>query len=88
MKEEKHEGVVDRIEDDRVVILVESLKKDVILPVENLSDDIEPGVTVDVFFDEDGVVDIQRVESDQEQKASLEDRLSKLKKSKSKFSKE
>lgn len=88
MKEEKHEGVVDRIEDDRVVILVESLKKDVILPVENLSDDIEPGVTVDVFFDEDGVVDIQRVESDQEQKASLEDRLSKLKKSKSKFNKD
>ena len=88
MKQEKHEGVVDRIEDDRVVILVESLKKDVILPVENLSDDIEPGVTVDVFFDEDGVVDIQRVESDQEQKASLEDRLSKMKKSKSKFSKE
>ena len=88
MKKEKHEGIVDRIEDDRVVILVESLKKDVILPVENLSDEIEPGVTVDVFFDEDGVVDIQRVESDQEQKASLEDRLSKLKKSKSKFSKE
>ena len=88
MKQEKHEGVVDRIEDDRVVILVESLKKDVILPVENLSDEIEPGVTVDVLFDEDGVVDIQRVESDQEQKASLEDRLSKLKKSKSKFSKE